>query len=49
MSGFPGLRLTDWFAGKTRDQLAIDPGEQTALTEGLARCADQPITVTLAH
>ncbi|MGW1878758.1 GmrSD restriction endonuclease domain-containing protein [Streptomyces sp. NPDC001975] len=41
--------VTDWVADKTRYQLTIDPAEQNALTERLAACPDQPITVTLAH
>ncbi|TVZ90504.1 HNH endonuclease family protein [Streptomyces sp. BK340] len=48
-AGYRCTYLTNWVADKTRYQLTIDPGEQTALAEGLARCPDQPITVTLAH
>nr|WP_257033857.1 HNH endonuclease family protein [Streptomyces sp. Ag109_G2-15] len=48
-AGYWCTYLTNWVADKTRYQLTIDPKEQTALAEGLARCPDQPITVTLAH
>ncbi|MGV9708583.1 hypothetical protein [Streptomyces sp. NPDC003483] len=41
--------LTDWVAGKTRYGLTVDPAEHTALTEKLAHCSDQPVTVTLAR
>ncbi|MFJ9968705.1 HNH endonuclease family protein [Streptomyces avermitilis] len=41
--------LTDWVADKTRYHLSIDPTEQVALAQGLSRCPDQPVTVTLAH
>ncbi|QUW84317.1 hypothetical protein SMIR_38550 [Streptomyces mirabilis] len=41
--------LTDWVADKTRWGLSIDPTEQATLTEGLSRCPDQPIHVTLAR
>ncbi|QDN74660.1 HNH endonuclease [Streptomyces sp. S1A1-7] len=41
--------LTDWVADKTRWDLSIDPTEQATLTEGLSRCPDQPIHVTLAR
>ncbi|MGW7244581.1 HNH endonuclease family protein [Streptomyces sp. NPDC054804] len=48
-AGYWCTYVTDWVADKTRYQLSIDPTEQTALTERLAACPDQPITVTLAH
>ncbi|MFC5200363.1 HNH endonuclease family protein [Streptomyces kaempferi] len=41
--------LTDWVADKTRYGLTVDPAERAALTEGLAHCPDQPVTVTLAR
>ncbi|MFJ8143331.1 HNH endonuclease family protein [Streptomyces sp. NPDC096013] len=40
---------TDWIADKTRWGLSIDPVERDALTQQLADCPDQPITVTLAR
>nr|WP_224353600.1 HNH endonuclease family protein [Streptomyces olivaceus] len=39
----------DWVAVKTRWQLAVDPSEESALSETLARCSDEEITVTLAR
>ncbi|MFF4316896.1 HNH endonuclease family protein [Streptomyces sp. NPDC001507] len=41
--------VTNWVADKTRYQLSVDPTEHNALTERLAACPDQPITVTYAH
>ncbi|MER6442176.1 HNH endonuclease family protein [Streptomyces sp. NPDC001185] len=41
--------LADWVADKTRYSLTVDPAEHTALTEGLAHCAGQPVTITLAR
>ncbi|MGQ4483449.1 HNH endonuclease family protein [Streptomyces sp. SAS_276] len=40
---------TDWIADKTRWGLSIDATERDALTQQLADCPDQPITVTLAR
>ncbi|MFG3590474.1 HNH endonuclease family protein [Streptomyces sp. NPDC047990] len=48
-AGYRCQYLTDWIADKTRYRLTIDPAEYTALTEGLAHCPDQPVTVTLAR
>ncbi|MER7922271.1 HNH endonuclease family protein [Streptomyces sp. NPDC096057] len=40
---------TDWIADKTRWGLSIDATERDALTQQLADCPDQPVTVTLAR
>ncbi|MFJ6901897.1 HNH endonuclease family protein [Streptomyces hokutonensis] len=40
---------TDWIVDKTRWGLSVDATERDALTQQLADCPDQPITVTLAH
>lgn len=41
--------VTDWVADKTRWGLSVDTTERDALTQQLASCPDEPITVTLAH
>ncbi|MFJ9381675.1 hypothetical protein [Streptomyces sp. NPDC101455] len=38
---------TDWIADKSRWRLSIDATERDALTQQLADCPDQPITVAL--
>ncbi|MGW3450289.1 GmrSD restriction endonuclease domain-containing protein [Streptomyces sp. NPDC001076] len=38
--------VTHWIADKTRYQLTIGPAERTALTERLAACPDQPVTLS---
>ncbi|MEU9381261.1 HNH endonuclease family protein [Streptomyces sp. NPDC048279] len=48
-AGYQCEYVTSWVADKTRYQLTVDSAEQAALTERLAACPDQPITVTLAH
>ncbi|MFD8222331.1 HNH endonuclease family protein [Streptomyces sp. NPDC059697] len=48
-TGYGCQYLTDWVADKTRWALSIDPSEQATLTEGLSRCPDQHIHVTLAR
>jgi hypothetical protein len=40
---------TDWITIKTRWDLAIDPAEQTVLTDVLDGCPNTPIEVTLAR
>ncbi|MEU6381907.1 HNH endonuclease family protein [Streptomyces sp. NPDC046909] len=47
--GYRCRYVTDWIADKTRYALAVDPAEQTALTETLADCPNEPLTVTLAR
>ncbi|MGQ4431321.1 MULTISPECIES: HNH endonuclease family protein [unclassified Streptomyces] len=52
LPAFAGYRCqydTDWIADKTRWNLSIDTAERDALTQQLAGCPDQPITVTLAR
>ncbi|MFJ8637225.1 HNH endonuclease family protein [Streptomyces sp. NPDC093568] len=39
----------DWITVKTRWQLAIDPTEQSALTDILSSCPNHPVEVTLAR
>ncbi|WP_326715740.1 MULTISPECIES: FAD-dependent oxidoreductase [unclassified Streptomyces] len=39
----------DWIVVKVRWQLAIDPAEQTALSEDLTHCPNAPVKVTLAR
>jgi hypothetical protein len=48
-AGYACRYATDWVADKTRYRLAVDPAESAALTETLARCPDEPVTVTLAR
>ncbi|MFI6934876.1 HNH endonuclease family protein [Streptomyces sp. NPDC050287] len=47
--GYPCTYATDWVAIKTRWSLAIDPAEQTAISEILDTCPNAPIKVTLAR
>ena len=52
MPPYAGYRCqydTDWIADKTRWGLSIDAAERDALTQQLASCPDEPITVTLAR
>ncbi|MGW7244615.1 hypothetical protein [Streptomyces sp. NPDC054804] len=49
LAGYQCTYVTDRVADKTRYQLSVDPAEQSTLTERLAACPDQPITVTLAR
>ncbi|MFG3369636.1 HNH endonuclease family protein [Streptomyces sp. NPDC048156] len=41
--------VRDWIVVKVRWQLAIDPAEQTALSEDLTHCPNAPVKVTLAR
>ncbi|MER7201914.1 HNH endonuclease family protein [Streptomyces sp. CB01635] len=41
--------LRDWIVVKVRWQLAIDPAEQSALSDDLAQCPNAPVKVTLAR
>ncbi|WP_232838703.1 HNH endonuclease family protein [Streptomyces geranii] len=48
-AGYRCTYATDWIAIKTRWSLAIDPAEQTALTDILAACPNTPVEVTRAR
>ncbi|MFD0067030.1 HNH endonuclease family protein [Streptomyces sp. NPDC056690] len=41
--------LRDWIVVKVRWQLAIDPAERAALSQGLTHCPNAPVHVTLAR
>ena len=41
-TGYQCQYVTYWIADKTRYQLAVDPTEETALSEVLAQCPDAP-------
>nr|WP_107056083.1 HNH endonuclease family protein [Streptomyces griseus] len=48
-SGYRCTYATDWVAIKTRWTLAVDPAEQTAISEILDTCPNAPIEVTRAR
>ncbi|MEV6386346.1 HNH endonuclease family protein [Streptomyces sp. NPDC051773] len=48
-TGYRCTYATDWVAIKTRWSLAIDPAEQTAISEILDTCPNAPIEVTRAR
>nr|WP_258404848.1 HNH endonuclease family protein [Streptomyces sp. FR1] len=48
-TGYRCTYATDWVTIKTRWGLAVDPAEQTAISEILAACPNAPIEVTLAR
>ncbi|MEU8949386.1 HNH endonuclease family protein [Streptomyces sp. NPDC048489] len=48
-AGYRCQYLTDWIASKTRYRLTVDSTQQAALTESLAHCPDQPVTITFAR
>ncbi|WP_328978418.1 HNH endonuclease family protein [Streptomyces canus] len=48
-TGYHCTYATDWVAIKTRWSLAVDPAEQTAISETLGTCPNAPIEVTLAR
>lgn len=48
-TGYRCTYATDWVAIKTRWSLAVDPAEQTAISEILDTCPNTPIEVTRAR
>lgn len=48
-TGYRCTYATDWVAIKTRWSLAVDPAEQTAISDILDTCPNAPIKVTLAR
>ncbi|MFC7900240.1 HNH endonuclease family protein [Streptomyces griseoincarnatus] len=48
-TGYRCTYATDWVAIKTRWTLAVDPAEQTAISEILDTCPNAPIEVTRAR